>query len=68
MLGFDTETKTFIDGSGENSQQAAIVQLCGDDKAVYIFVLHQWTCMYGAGASNREGARPHVSHPASPHL
>ena len=42
VLGFDTETKSFLDGSGVNSQQAAIVQLCGDEKVAYIFVIHKW--------------------------
>ena len=46
ILGFDTETKTFVDGSGVSSTEAAIVQLCGDDKFGYIFVVHAWTVMY----------------------
>lgn len=46
LLGFDTETKTFVDGSGDSSTEASIVQLCGDDKVGYIFVVHAWTEMY----------------------
>ena len=51
MLGCDVENVAYLDGSGTNSDQAAIVQLCGDERRCFIFEVHKWPSSYASFAT-----------------
>ena len=51
MLGCDVENVAYLDGSGTNSDQAAIVQLCGDAQRCFIFEVHKWSSSYASFAT-----------------
>ena len=51
VLGCDAENVAYLDGSGTNSDQAATVQLCGDDRRCFIFLVHKWPSCFGSFAA-----------------
>ena len=51
VLGMDAENVAYLDGSGDNSDKAALVQLCGDDQRCFLFAVHKWPVCFGSFAS-----------------
>ena len=45
-LYWDTESVAYLDGSGENTNTAALVQICSDDRVCYLFRVALWPACY----------------------
>ena len=58
IVGWDTETVAYTDGSGQNTATAALVQICRGDEVCHLFRVAHWTACFTSFA--RFMANPRV--------
>jgi hypothetical protein len=61
-LYWDTESVAYLDGSGENTNTAALVQICSGDRVCYLFRVALWPACYPSFAELMANNQLKVAH------